>query len=274
MGFDKKKSAEPEVIITADPFGFVPAKKYVPKKLVISIEGETGTRKTGFALSAPGGIKVYDTDAGIHRAINRYIDKKEIQVISSDGDLRSNPLAVLAKEDLVSNQAQAQVLWNTIKATWYPSLEDSDSSKTVVMDTATHLWEIAQWAEMGKIEIERRAIGKDVMGFHYGIVNQQFRSIMQSAMYSKKNVIFTHRIKEVWDSKGPTGKMELAGFKHMKYEVDVRLLTEMIMGKQQITVFKADAYQEKEGTVYKGDEHCNFAHIASDITGTPIENWR
>ncbi len=247
------------------------AVKQVPNNLFIVLEGSTSTCRTSFICSAPSPILIFDLDSGLAGVVDRFIDTgQKIKIIT---------ITVIAKESLYENQAQANGTWNGFKKLFYKYIDD-DYFKTIGIDTGTHLWEIAGWSEMGQIEIDRNAIGKDVLPFHYGKVNQQFRSIMQKALESDKNVIITHRQKEIWNEKGqPTGQYKLAGFKDMDYESRILITTgKEGSGKMLTPVFKLKKCrgfnQQMEGKLYRDYKQCNFQYIAADITGTPIEQWR
>ena len=238
--------------------------------LFVVIEGMTDTLKTSFICSAPDPIDIFAFELGLKGVADRYIKEGK--------KIRSTSVGVLAKDTLRENQEQAEEVWNRFRKT-YDDLTENSTTKTIGIDTGTHMWEIGQWSEMGRIEIERLAIGKDVYPFHYGRVNQQFRALMTKAMECNKNVIITHRMKEIWENNKPSGKYGLAGFKDMGFESQVYITaTTQGSGKMLKPVFilkKCRGFpRELVGKQYEGYEQCNFPYIAADITGTPIEQWQ
>lgn len=252
------------------PFEFTKTEKKDIKSLFIVIKGQTSTLKTSFICSAPDPIYIFDFDNGLDGVVDRWIDAGK--------DIKHVTIGVIAKESLEENQAQADEVWSRFKKTYYEIVEDN-SARTIGIDTGTHLWEIAQWSELGKIEIARADKKDTILPFYWGKVNQQFRSLMQKALDCDKNVIVTHRMKEEWEAGGPTGKYKLAGFKDMEFESKILIETvtqgslEMIKPVYMLKKCRG-AFQQKEGTRYEGYDKCNFPYIASDITGTPIEQWQ
>lgn len=258
------------------PFEFEDVKIEEIKFLFIVLDGMTSTLKTTFICSAPDPVDIFAFEPILKGVVDRFIKVGK--------KIRSTSVGVIAKETLVENQEQADEVWTRFKKTYDIIMEDS-ITKTIGIDTGTHLWEIAQWSEMGRIEIAQNALGKEVYPFHYGRVNQQFRALMTKAKECEKNVIITHRMKEIWDKKGnPTDKYKLAGFKDMGYESQVYITATkecaFIKGKPNVTkpVFILNKCtglpQGMEGKRYEGYEQCNFPYIAGDITGTSIEEWR
>ena len=270
-----KQQSAPLKSMTYDAFKLSQLTETTRRHMLMSIQGATSSRKSSFALSAPGAIAVFDHDNGLEYVVDRYSGDKEIfQVTNDDGE---NPLAVTPESDEIKKQAQADRIWGKVKTTYYEALANPDI-KTIVVDTGSHLWEIAQWSEMGRIAIENADKENPVLPFHYGEVNQQFRSLFQQAIRSKKHVIFTHREKEEWSSKGGTGKMILHGWKHTLYEVEVALVSSMFgtgsAAVPNIRVAKCRINQGMEGHTFSGEKECNFAHIAGKITGTDEKDWR
>ena len=234
------------------------------------------TLKTTFALSAPASIAIFDFDDGLEYVKDRYVDSKKIIRVGDSGD-GINQLAFIPSEDVIERQKQAEEIWSKFKASYYAILDNPDI-QTVVIDTATHLWEIAMWSEIGRVSIERADKEIDVLPFHYGDVNTQFRSLFSQAKRSKKHVIFNHKEKEEWGSKGGTGRMIFHGWKHTSFEIEIGIRASMFgTGEKAVPNFritKDRITKLKEGHEYSGYSQCNFAYIASDITETPIEDWQ
>ncbi len=248
-------------VLAVDPFEFLPIPPPVVRhSLWMVVKGATNTRRTTFALSMPEPVAVFNFDGLLLDIVHRHFPEKKIMAITEE-------LIMIAKEEDEENQAQANKIWNRFKPTYYSSINaDLSNIKSIAVDTTSHLWEIARWSELGKL--------LQIQAHHYGAVNQQFRSLMQSAKFSNKNVMFIHRQKDEWKDNKATGRQILAGFNDMEYESEILLTTNVIMNSPEFTINKCKPNPEKEGHIYKGDDQCNFAYIASDITGTPIEDWQ
>lgn len=256
-----KTAIEPSKVSTPDPFEFLPIPSPVVRKsLYMVVMGVTNSRKTTFSLSMPEPVAVFNFDGLLYDVVHRhYPDKKIISI--------TDELVMIAKDSDEENQAQANVIWGRFKPTYYNALSVPLSEvRSISIDTTSHLWEIARWADLGKL--------MQIQAHHYGAVNQQFRSLMQSAKFGNKNVMFTHRVKDEWINNKATGNKTLAGFGDMADESEIFLQTSVIMDSPEIRVLKCKPNPEKEGHTYKGDDQCNFAYIAHDITRTPIKDWQ
>src|SRR5690606_33598929 len=112
-------------------------------------------------------------------------------------------------------QGDAEQDWNDIQEVLRAVIRSS-AIRTLVVDTATELWEVARLSEFGKLE--------QVKSHHYGPVNAEFRNIIQ-APYMRKdlNVIYTHKVKKEYKDDKWRGGFERAGFGDMPFLAQINI---------------------------------------------------
>ncbi len=195
--------------------GFERANEPAKRRLIMSLDGKEKSGKSDFALrDTPAPIAVINTDVGLEGVIQKFQDDKEIY--RSDHILNF-PLGG-APEKIA---AMANVVWAKAKKDYFGALENSEI-RTLVVDTATELWELLRLARFGKLT--------QVMPHHYGPVNAEFRNLIDRAYDYDTNVILIHKLKKEYiqgkDGKGsPTGKWERAGFGDTGYRVQINART-------------------------------------------------
>jgi hypothetical protein len=106
--------------------------------------------------------------------------------------------------------------WNKLARAFQAVIESN--YRTLIIDTATEVWEMLRLARFGKLT--------QVMPHHYGPVNVEFKELVKS-ICSKPglNSIWIHQLKKEYkqgkDGKDSwTGGYERAGFNGMPYLVD------------------------------------------------------
>jgi hypothetical protein len=163
------------------------------KRLIIAIDGPDKAGKTHFGLSGPGDVYVHSFDTGLEGVVEKFRDKKVIQVAEyQDG---SDP----------------NEWWETFE---YDYLEGSSKkARTCVWDTATEVWELLRLAKLGKLA--------QVPPVKYTEVNMLYRKLIRAAYDSDMNLILLHKVKEEWKDNKTTGNMIRAGFSEAGYLVQV-----------------------------------------------------
>lgn len=188
----------------------VDAKPETPR-LVISTAAREKEGKTHFALTMPDHMAVIATDTGTVEQVNR-------------ARARGKHIALCELvADGIKSKTDAETEWNKVVAALDAVLANR-SIRSLVIDTATELWEILRLARFGKLT--------QVMPHHYGPVNDEFRKLVKKCMARPwLNQNWIHKVKkeykgasagsekEVW-----TGKYERAGFGDMGYLVDLELV--------------------------------------------------
>ncbi|MDG6912586.1 MAG: hypothetical protein JRN35_05835 [Nitrososphaerota archaeon] len=179
----------------------------VPRRLVVVIGGPGKTAKTHFALTAPDPIFYINMDDGAEGVIEKFqqsgkrIYVKNVRV--SRGE-KQNVYEELWKGD-------AGVKPAILKAC-------AVREGTIVMDTASELYELSRLSEFGKLE--------QVKPFHYARVNAEWQKEILAELYaSKMNVVMIHRIKPKYVNDVRTGDYELSGFSDTDYKAQVVMTT-------------------------------------------------
>lgn len=170
--------------------GFEEASSKDILRLILSIEGIEKTGKTHFALTAPGPIGLIDMDIGLEGVIEKFAQTKKIYVARFNYRDATSP-------------DEWQKMWDKMKQALMDSLI-SRSIRTVIVDTASEMWELARMAAFGKL--------LQVKSHHYAPVNAEFRDLITKAHNSDKNLILIHRQKKEYVNEQWTGRMERSGF--------------------------------------------------------------
>jgi hypothetical protein len=181
-------------------YGFSNAKtRKVKPRLIISISGPEKCGKTHFSLTAPGPIALFSTDIGEEGVVGKFTDDKEIWVMDI-----GQP-----EED---NQAHAEDEIEIFSKA-YLSLLRTNYVRTIVIDTATEIWELLRLARFGRTT--------QVMPYQYGPVNKEFRELLREPYKNDKNVILLHKMKEEYINDKSTGNIIRSGFKDTGYLVQI-----------------------------------------------------
>lgn len=176
-------------------------KSIVCPRIIISVCGLEKQGKTHLALTAPGPMALFNMDVGLEGVINKFCDDKEIYPY----DLRvPAPTRATAKEE-------AEQEWNRFVDIW-TQMMDLRSVRTLVVDTATELWDLARVAYFGKLN--------QVKPHNYVEVNAEFRRIIRMPFESSdKNVILLHKMKKRYVNEKWDGSYERAGFNDVGFLV-------------------------------------------------------
>lgn len=180
--------------------GFVDAKdKKVLPRLIISISGMEKCGKTHFSLTAPGPIAVFSCDIGEEGVVDKFTKDKEIFIMNIDR----------IDEDAAE---QAPKEYTRFKSAYLDMLRGNEV-KTIVLDTATEIWELLRMARFGRLT--------QVMPYQYGPVNAEYRALIREAYNWDKNLILLHKMKAQYINDKRTGEYERAGFSDTGFLVQV-----------------------------------------------------
>lgn len=194
---------------------FERANEPAKRRLIMALDGREKSGKSDFALrDTPAPIAVINTDIGLDGVIQKFQDEKEIYKSDyiMDFPTSGDPNKIAEK---------ANTVWTAAKRDYFGALENKQI-RTLVVDTATELWELLRLARFGKLT--------QVMPHHYGTVNAEFRNLLDRAYDYDKNVLLLHKLKKEYkegkDGKGnPTGRWERAGFGDTGHRVQVNART-------------------------------------------------
>ena len=186
--------------------GFKEADTGVKLRILVGVEALEKEGKTHFALTAPGPLAVFDFDTGMEGVVHKFAGKKKIYV--SDYRRLGN---------VMTNTPENWVLlWEKFKREYIAAM-DAPEIRTVVLDTATEVWELLRMARFGKLT--------QVMPYHYGPVNAEYRELIRKAYASGKNLILLHKMKDEYVNDKRTGQLKRSGFSDTGFlvQVNVRL---------------------------------------------------
>lgn len=189
--------------------GFKVANSQPKPRLIVSVEGLDKSGKNNFGFSAPGPLQYLNFDIGDEGVIEKFQDKKQILV-------PTDPYSTRFDNDGKQKQAAAAE-YTRFKNDYLLGLK---KARSVVVDTASEVWELLRLARLGKLT--------QVMPHHYVEVNQEYRDLIREAFEHNANLILLHKLKAEWkngpDGKGnKTGRFERAGFAETGFLVQINL---------------------------------------------------
>lgn len=170
----------------------------VKPRLIVSISGLEKQGKTHFALTAPGPIAFFSTDIGEEGVVGKFADK-DIYVMDVDR----------ADEDRAS---EAEESWEKFHSAYLALLRGNDV-RTLILDTATEIWELLRLARFGRLT--------QVMPYQYGPVNKEYRNLIREAYSHDKNLILIHKMKVKYVKDQKTDEWERAGFADTGFLVQI-----------------------------------------------------
>jgi len=209
---------------TLESLGFYTATSEHTTSLVLSVSGLEKAGKTHMAMTMPGPIAYINTDIGLRGVIEKFADQKDIHVLPvtvyHDGD------AAVKEWDRFMNAMKYLVLDSGIRS--------------IVLDTATELWELKRIAAFGKLT--------QVQPWHYGPVNADFRGLFRMFYDDKdcpvKNLIALHKMKAVYLNDKRTSDYERSGFSDMGY-----------LAQASIRLYRDRPWVDADDVEHKGNFH-------------------
>lgn len=180
--------------------GFTKATDKILPRLIASVSGREKNGKTSFALSAPGPIILFNLDYGLEGVIGKYAGDKDIYV--KEYRFRRN-----------DTPDKYNTLWANFTTDYYNALKSK--ARTIILDTATEVWELLRLARFGKLA--------QVQPYHYGPVNAEYMSLIREGYSYDKNVILLHKLKKQYVNDKFSGDYERAGFTNTGFLVQTNL---------------------------------------------------
>ncbi len=218
-------------------------------RLILSISAREKQGKTHFALTAPGPIAFFNTDIGIEGVINKFAPRKEIMIMNMP---------------VPDSQVEAKKCWEKFKSA-YDSVLRMKDVRTVVLDTATEVWELLRMYKFGKLS--------QVMPHQYGPVNAIYRRMLKDSYASNKNIILLHKMKPVYIDDKRTNKYERAGFSDTGYIVQANciMFRDPVTKENPNPQFNIQIEDSRHNPDVVGMKFsgamCNFPMVASMILG-------
>lgn len=192
---------------------FTETEDTVKQRLIVAIDGETGSGKNRLAFSFPDPIAFLSFDPNYATTLKEarqhrkriYRAAYTLPVIKPDG---RNAEAIAST---------AGDLWDKVAVDFMGAVRDS-KVQTIIVDTATELFELIKLAIYGKtVQVVQRDLG------HAYATYRQFIREVES---SDKNLVLIHKMKDEYRADKATGNRIRAGYKDTAYSVTTEVLME------------------------------------------------
>ena len=271
--------------------------------MLLSIEGDTGTWKTAFALTSPTPLVCFSFDIGSELAVNgtaydKFFKDLTVQTIKYNRlDASKNKIdkeetfALWRAADITIYELPQPIQLDSSTVTGYIQLWEyfiqlfglaasDDHISTIVVDTATIARGIkvnAYLEELNKREGETKR--KQLLQIEYGHPNSAIENLYSIMAVVGKNFVTTHHIREVYQDQivrgqkesVPTGRMELEGWNKTHRFVDVAVVMEKDDKLHEVRAkyIKCRPNPKFEGTYVLGDPCWNnlVDHISGSLAG-------
>lgn len=179
---------------------FNPASGEKKHRTIATIEGEVGTGKTYFCLTAPGPILVQDIDQGTEGVIEKFVEEgKEIyheQYVWNPGEPDEDTDNL--KEEAELKEAAIEIRNKFEKDLFYAI---DNGVRSSIIDTESRIWQVYRYAEFGGPNGEQR---------DYDKLNLRFEAIIHKAKERDVNLFLIRSMKDRW---GMYGKPKADGRK-------------------------------------------------------------
>lgn len=218
---------------------------------VTAICGDEGTGKTTMALSWPRPLFHMDIDVGGFERAAWRIDQtglttesfaRPIQESALLGNITEKKSGRITDVRVAKRVEGMKELWEQIVKSFVAALKDKDIA-TIVIDSATMLWQIAHSAHLQELQDKQIAQGKAgpkwedlrerLSSMEYGPANDRMRQFFHSARGTKTNLVLVHyprpEYTDIVDTKTgesksvTTGKQVMDGFKETAKHSDIVL---------------------------------------------------
>ena len=245
--------------------GFVEPEPSDDRRIVMSTASKEKKGKTHWAMTAPGAIAAVSADAGTREVVEKFRARGKKIVLC---EIAAPPLVGLLKKDTVTKdwiKEKAEEAWEKAKRAIVAIIE-STKFRTLVVDTASEMWELCRLAYFGKLDHVRPQ--------HYVEVNSEFRQLVKRAKERRDlNSIWIHKVKKEWkekpgsDQANWTGRYETAGFGDMAFLVDLNAQNYFNEEERTFGLRVEDCPRQNweiVGQEFEG-EMCNFATLATCV---------
>jgi hypothetical protein len=184
--------------------GFKNPNPRIKPRVIMGIDGKPKSGKSRFALTAPGPIAYINFDRGLEHLLAQ-MGRSDVMLKDYT---RMMPL------DGAWNQNKAKAVWKDYSDTFVKALQTR--VRTLVVDTASDVWEMIRWAAFGKLD--------HVKPHHYTQVNGPYRRLLNECQHHDVNVILLHKAKELWEETPngpkPTGQWVRDGFRGTSFAME------------------------------------------------------
>ena len=191
-----------------------------PPRLAISVDGRDKRGKTHWCLmTAPEPIAIVSNDTGTHARVQDALKAgRKISGVFNVEFETPDPKVIAAKNVDEAQHKEWIKAWTRYKEGIYRIMDDK-KIRTLVRDTETGLYELAQLNTFGKMRSNAR---KDL----WAELNADYCKLFWDLYKGRPdlNILLIHKAKKQYgaDDK-PTGKFERAGHKEIGVQVDLSL---------------------------------------------------
>jgi len=220
---------------------------------ITAICGDEGTGKTTMSLTFPKPLRHFDIDVGgYRRAIWRLpadgVESKSYPRPIQMGKLMGTQGSPTTRISIPKKVEGMKELWQQIVTDFVAACTD-EKVRTIVIDSATLLWNICHQSHLQELQEKQLASHKKakpnipfdesdyrerLQPMEYGPANDRMRTILHTARSFSKNLVLVHYPTDEYgtvpDSKGnmvegKTGAIIIDGFKETKKLVDLVVWT-------------------------------------------------
>lgn len=225
--------------------GFKLAQTDTKRRLIVAADSERGSGKTNFALTFPGPIAYINIDQNEDGVVQKFQKKKKVFV----RDIVLPPIGT-KNTDAIADKAGD--IWSDFCNDYLGAVRDP-AVRTVVVDTATELWELLRLSLYGKLT---QVISRD-----YSHANAIYNQLVREIKNTDKNLILLHKLTAEYVNDKSTGRMKRAGFKWtgnlVQVEMDLwKVPGETFPDKFHGLITKCTQQPEAEELELQGDALC------------------
>jgi hypothetical protein len=177
--------------------------------LNVSITGQAKTGKSHLALTFPEPIRVFLFDT--KRALDPILSKFEGKEI----DIKDYSLPIIESDP---PKPYAKDLWQKFDAEYRETIEEGHY-QTIVIDTATAVWEVTRHAVAEEVGQKR------LLEVQYTLPNLRMAALFSRASLAGVNLVTTQYLRDRYVKGESTGEQELDGWKRTGSKVDLVLRT-------------------------------------------------
>ncbi len=190
-----------------------------PPRLAVSADGRDKRGKSYWAImTTPDPIAIVTTDTGTDSAIKTALKKgRKIKGVMEIEYETPDPKVIAAKNVDKAAEEEWKRAWTHYKEGIY-RIRDDRSIRTLVTDTESGIYDLAQLAVFGKLRSNAR---KDL----WAELNSEYNKLFWDLYKGRPdlNIVLIHKAKKQYVDDKATGKFERAGHKDTGFHVDLSL---------------------------------------------------
>ena len=244
--------------------------------MIAAFWGEEKSGKSTAALGFPMPIYHADFDFGFERISHRY--KKELE----EGLIVTKPYPIPMEVDAFVTKIGRRIAgvrekYEEFIMDYVAALQDK-KYQTVVIDTATQLWEIIRQGflqEKQELQEPKDKLRERLMPIEYAEPNSRMRQILYAARSFNKHLVLTHYARDEYAPRSTpqgieemrTGNKELDGFKYTLGLADIVIRTERKSNEFYGTVTTCGLAIEMEGLIIKNPSYEAIMELLKRVRG-------